>query len=315
MDEYNWVGGLEMKKIISLLLVLLCLVACTANKPEEEEIDYSSPIDYSVVSPTGAPALSLLDFIDDEKMSFDFVEGSDVLQAEFSSGEADVIIAPINLGAKLASATGNYKLVAVLTWGNLYLVSTVDEAEAAENPVAAFGEAAVPGKVLGYLSDALGVYEFEWFNAVNEASAALLSGEYKSAVLAEPVLTMTKSKYEGDLNVLVNIQDLYKEVTGVDSYPQAALFLNVKDLEEDVKNKELTDTIKNSIDLYNNDKEALSMRIDGVDISAMGFANPDLIKNAYPRMALNFKFAKDCKDEVKAFLNIFGMELDENIIY
>ena len=303
-----------MKKIIVLLLTLLCLVACTGKNEESVDLVDDVVLDYSVVSPSGAPSLALLDLIDDENMTFDIVDGSEVLQAEFSSGEADVIIAPINLGAKLSGATGNYKLVAVLTWGNLYIVSGVSEEEAAAAPVAAFGEAAVPGKVLGFLSEELG-YEFEWFNSVNEASAALLAGEYKSAVLAEPVLTVTKSKYEGELNVLANVQEVYKEKTGYDSYPQAALFVNVKALDNEEKLNMFIREVAGSIKTYNADKDALSARIDQLDLSVLGFANADLIKNAYSRMALDYKDAKDCKDEIKAFLSLFGMELDENIIY
>ena len=303
-----------MKKIIILLLTVLCLTGCGAKTDGPVEVTDDIVLDYTVVSPSGAPSLSLLDLIDDTNMSFDIVDGSEVLQSEFSAGNADVIIAPINLGAKLSAATGNYKLLAVLTWGNLYLVSGVSEEEAANAPVAAFGEAAVPGKVLGYLAEELGAYEFEWFNSVNEANAVLLAGEYHSAVLAEPVLTMARSKYEGELNVLVDIQDLYKEKTGFASYPQAALFVNVKCLEEGAKLDAFVKTVSDSIVNYNSDKEALSARIDKVDMSVLGFANPDLIKNAYSRMALDFRYAADCKDEIKTFLSLFGMELDESII-
>ncbi|MBR3227795.1 MAG: hypothetical protein IKF68_04535 [Erysipelotrichaceae bacterium] len=304
-----------MKKVLTLLLCLLCLVACSGQEtPEGDTETVEEPVAYSFVAPSGAPALSLLEIIDDENMTFDIVEGADVLQAEFTNGNADVIIAPVNLGAKLASATGNYKLAAVLTWGNLHLVSTVSEEEAAMNPVAAFGEAAVPGKVLGFLSDSLGAYEMEWFESVNEASSALLSGEYKSAVLAEPILTMTRGKYEGELTELVNIQDLYKEVTGYASYPQAALFVKTTDTEEPEKLNAVLDRIASSISLYNSDSDALAARIDEVDMSVMGFANGELIKKAYSRMALNYVAARECKDEIRTFLGLFGMELDESIV-
>lgn len=301
-----------MKKIFILVLMVLCLVGCSGTKNEEV---VNEPLSLSIVSPSGAPSLSLLDYIDDENMSIDIVDGSDVLQAEFSNGNVDVIIAPINLGAKLSKATGNYKLAAILTWGNLHLVSTVSIEEASEKPVAAFGQAAVPGKVLGYLSDELGAFEFEWFNAVNEASAALLAGEYVSAVLAEPVLTMTKAKSEVALNELMDIQELYKEKTGYSSYPQAALFINVKTLENEEGVKELLNKIEASISLYNSDNEALSKRIDEVDLSVMGFGNPDLIKKAYSKMALEYKAASSVKEEIKTFLNLFEIELDESIIY
>ena len=301
-----------MKKIIVLILMILCLVGCnTANKQEV----VNEPLSLSIVSPSGAPSLSLLDYMGDENMHIDIVDGSDVLQAEFSNGNVDVIIAPINLGAKLSSVTGNYKLAAILTWGNLHLVSTASIEEAVEKPVAAFGQAAVPGKVLGYLSDELGAFEFEWFNAVNEASAALLAGEYTSAVLAEPVLTMTRAKSEKALNELIDIQELYKEKTGYSSYPQAALFINVKTLENEENVKEFLNKIETSISLYNRDNDSLSKRIDEVDLSVMGFGNSDLIKKAYSKMALEYKEASSVKEEIKTFLGLFSIELNEDIIY
>lgn len=300
-----------MKKIIIILLALFCLIGCS-QKNDNEEV---KPLSYSVVCPSGAPSLALLDYLDNENIDLDIVDGSDVLQAEFTSGNVDFIVAPINLGAKLSSVTGNYKLAAVLTWGNLHLVSFESLQETAQKPVAAFGQAAVPGKVLGYLSDELGAFEFEWFNAVNEASAALLAGQYESAVLAEPILTMTKSKSEKTLNEIVDIQEVYKEKTGYSSYPQAALFINVKTLENEEGVKEFLNKIEASISLYNSDNEALSKRIDEVDLSVMGFGNPDLIKKAYSKMALEYKAASSVKEEIKTFLNLFEIELDESIIY
>lgn len=302
-----------MKKIIILVLMLLCLVACGQKQQEEEKVD--EVISYKIVTPSGAPALALLDYVDDENMTIDVVDGSDVLQAEFTNGNADIIIAPINLGAKLVSATGNYKLAAVVTWGNLHLVSTLSLEEAKNHPVAAFGEQAVPGKVLNYLSEELEGFEFEWFNSVNEASTALMSEQYSSAVLAEPALTLARTKGAHEYDEIVDIQEVYKQKTGYDSYPQAAIFVNVKTLENVETLNTFLDSIELSINNYNNDEDLLSERIDKTAMGKIGFANAEFIKGAYSRMALNYKSAVICKDEIKTFLNIFGMELDESIIY
>ena len=301
-----------MKKIILLILAIFCLVACSSKK-EEQEIDDQS-INYKIVCPSGAPSLALLDIIDEDD-NIDIVDGSDVLQAEFVSGEADIIIAPINLGAKLASLTDNYQLAAVLTWGNLYLVSTVSIEETKLAPVAAFGQAAVPGKVLEFLSDELSGYSFEWYNAVNEASAALLAGQYNAAVLAEPILSMAQANSEKELETIIDIQELYKEKTGYDSYPQAALFVNKEINDDNDSLKSFLNKIDMTIDIYNKDNTALSKRIDEVDLSVMGFGNAELIKKAYPNMSLDYVEAYNCKEEIKTFLKLFDIELDEKIIY
>lgn len=288
-----------MKKIITLLLITLCLVACGTKQETnvEENIDQT----YKIVSPSGAPALSLLDLADDEKIELDIVDGTDVLQAEFVDNKADIIIAPVNLGVKLANQTLNYELKSVITWGNLHLVSTNKDFK--QGKVASFGEMAVPGKVLGSLD--LNDFEFEWFNAANEVSAALLAGQYEAAVLAEPYLTMTKSKAETEIYEIADIQELYKEKTGLASYPQAAIFVNKNN---EVSYDELLEKIKTSIETYNKDNEQLAKRIDEVDMEKLGFANGELIKKAYSRMALNYVKLTDCVDEVNAFLQLFGIE-------
>lgn len=299
-----------MKKILIILLIVFCLVGCT-SKNEGSNQEEIRDINYKIVTPSGAPSLSLIDFVDDERISIDVVDGGDVLQAEFTTANADIIIAPINLGAKLSSVTGNYKLAAVLTWGNLHLVSTLDNIDDL-NKVAAFGQAAVPGKVLNYLSDEL-PFEFEWFENVNEASASLLAGKNNAAVLAEPILTMTKAKSENEIHELVDIQELYKEKTGFDSYPQAALFVNVNIAEsEDLKY--FLNQIDMANDIYNKDNDALAKRIDEIDLSVLGFGNPDLIKKAYSKMALDYKEVGSVKEEIKTFLELFDISLDEKII-
>ncbi|MDO4499787.1 MAG: hypothetical protein Q4B60_00790 [Erysipelotrichaceae bacterium] len=294
-----------MKKIVGILLALCVLFGCSANKTEKIE-----ERDLKIVAPNGAPALSLLSIMDKENLSLDIVDGAEVLQAEFVNGEADIIIAPVNLGLKLSEKTGNYKLASVLTWGNLHLVSTNSDGS---SKIAAFGEAAVPGKVINFLKEELNIEEIEWFAEVSETSAALINGTVDTAILAEPFLTMTKGKYEGTIYEIMDVQKVYENKTGYSSYPQAAMFVNVNLLNDEYLNV-LKEEIKVSIENYNSDSDKLSARIDDVDLNILGFKNADLIKKAYSKMALNYKDAKDVKEEITSFLNLFGMELNEELI-
>ena len=298
---------MSIKKIILILCALLTLVACKPATIDEESVS-----EFSIISPSGAPALALLDFVDNDNITYEIVDGSDVLAAEFASGEKDFIIAPVNLGVNLINNGAEYTMVSVLTWGNLYLVGTSEHLNVAT--VAAFGEAAVPGRVLGVLSEVFAGVNIEYFNSVQEVSAALLADQYEAAVLAEPYLTMTRNQWsqnhENELYEIYDIQDLYAQETGVSSYPQAALFVRNDLLSDDVNNvMEFASSMQRSIANYNEDSNALSTRIDSVDLSALGFANADLIKDAYSRMALDFVFAYDCLDELEEFLALFDIEL------
>lgn len=82
-----------------------------------------------VVAPDGAPALAISKFIFDNEnfgtsKDFDYsVVDSSKIGATVNQGTGDIVIIPVNAASKLYKAKG-YKLVSVVTHGNLYLMST-----------------------------------------------------------------------------------------------------------------------------------------------------------------------------------------------
>lgn len=292
-----------LKKFLSLLVVLLVLFGCSSKKTEVENTRV-----YSVLAPNGAPAISLLDLVNDTNYDFDFVDGADVIQAEFSKGDKDFIIAPINLGYKLSQKTGNYELKGVVTWGNLYLISLNNEN--IENPkIAAFGEAAVPGKIVNLLVEKKILNsDITWFPSVQDAATAFLSGEFDEAIVAEPYLTNLEFQ-NGELKVIASIQDLYKEATGLSSYPQAAIFVNSKLVDENsTAIDEFTSRIKNSIEDMTNNPEVLDKKLGEVDISMMGFNNKKIILSSYTNLGLKYVDSNDAKEEITSLLKLFEIE-------
>ena len=126
---------MKFLKALFVGILSFTLVACATNQ-ESEAI--------TVMTPMGATALSMLGLYDDEKVTIDTVDGSDALSAQLHKKDGyDVIVAPINLGAKLIS-TGKteYVLHSIVTWGNLYIVGTDEAALTQEGNFAAFGEGA-----------------------------------------------------------------------------------------------------------------------------------------------------------------------------
>lgn len=292
-----------LKKFLSLLVVLLVLFGCSSKKTEVENTRV-----YSVLAPNGAPAISLLDLVNDTNYDFDFVDGADVIQAEFSKGDKDFIIAPINLGYKLSQKTGNYELKGVVTWGNLYLISLNNEN--IENPkIAAFGEAAVPGKIVNLLVEKKILNsDITWFPSVQDAATAFLSGEFDEAIVAEPYLTNLEFQ-NGELKVIASIQDLYKEATGLSSYPQAAIFVNSKLVDENsTAIDEFTSRIKISIEDMTNNPEVLDKKLGEVDISMMGFNNKKIILSSYTNLGLKYVDSNDAKEEITSLLKLFEIE-------
>ena len=190
---------MKCKRLFAALLVCL-LAGCHNGSKKPEKIQ--------VLVPQGAPALSVLSLYNSAYGDVTSVAGSDVLSVELAKndGEYDVIIAPINLGAKMIEADSSaYRLTAVITWGNLYIVAT--DTYQNGDPFAAFGENAVPGKIL----NSYGMHEnVTYYNSVQDVQAQLLSGKVQAGLLAEPAVsaTIAKAKEQGiSLSIIKDLQE------------------------------------------------------------------------------------------------------------
>ena len=342
-----------MKKLLLILFSLVLLVGCTNNNAQngraedlsestqkeevkeetteevaeeskEEEV-VEEDITLNILSPQGAPALSLIPVISEGKHSVNTVSGADVVSAELSqtSPNYDVIVAPTNLGVKLA-VTGNsdYLLYAIVDYGNLYLVGKADSWNMPNNDgtnipfsVAAFGESAVPGLVYKKVyEDLLDVTTF--YNDVNEAREMLLSGNAEVALLAEPAATATiaAAKKNGlELSIVSNVQEEW----GNDGFPMAGLFVH-KDVLEN--NKEAIEALYNQIKEYSenvnmDDTTQLVKDINNGGIELYGVPNAEIIGKCYDRINIDIKKASECVDDIAEFLGLFGVEDVSGAIY
>ena len=102
----------------------------------------TSELEFTVTSPSGAPSAALTAFASSDNL----VTGSaQTVQAAFASAESDFIIFDSVNGMKLAG--DNYSLVRMVTFGNLYVVSTgndTDETFSPDDYVVSYGQGLVP---------------------------------------------------------------------------------------------------------------------------------------------------------------------------
>ena len=303
-----------MKKIFTILLISL-LVACTAKPLEWESL--------TILSPKGAPALSLFPLIQENKDSIEFVDGTDVLSAELIKGEKDMIIAPVNLGAALSKKDSNpYRLYGIVTWGNLYLVSNADVALVENQSIALFGEQAVPGLVFNSLKDQLGqTFMPTAFNAVTDVQGQLLSKSFNIGLMAEPLVTATIAKAKTletplNLSVYKDLQALWFEKTGFENYPQAAIYIKADISEEKLKQVEarLELMMAYNIELNNNPAQ-LETDITEDLSTTLGVPASKILTQAWDRMNVNVVKAEDNKEAIEAFLELFKLNGLENLYY
>lgn len=303
-----------MKKILSILVIGL-LVACSAKPLEWESL--------SILSPKGAPAISLVPLIQENKDSIEFVDGTDVLSAELIKGEKDMIIAPVNLGAALSKKDSNpYRLYGVVTWGNLYLVSNSDISFVENEPLALFGEQAVPGLVFNSIKDSLDqVFVSTAFNSVTDVQGQLLSKTFNVGLMAEPLVTATIAKAKTleiplNLSVYKDIQALWQEKTGFENYPQAAIYIKADISADKLKQVEARLELMMAYNIeLNNNSSKLETDITE-DLSAtLGVPASKILVQAWDRMNVNVVKADENKEAIEAFLELFKLNGLENLYY
>jgi NitT/TauT family transport system substrate-binding protein len=320
-----------MKKFIASFISILLLVGCsnstntatstieptsipTIESTEETVIN----TDLKIIAPSGAPALSQLGAIL-QGYDVEIVDGPDKLQAELinSDSEYDVIVAPTNLGIKLAAnGKSEYKLLEVVTFGNLYLVGPED-ADLENCTIAGFGEQAVTGLVFKSIYPEL-ADKVNWgYASVSEAQAALLSDEADVAILAEPVATATisKAKEQGkELTILADLQELWNSGEG---YPQAGIFVKENSYEE---NTESYDAYITTIERYiqevsdNDDTTALAETIDSIGVETLSVPSSAIITKVWDRLNIHPTRASGIESEIEEFLKLFDVEEVSNAI-
>ncbi len=294
-----------MRCRLILMALLLSLGAC------QNQTQPGTPSSLSILSPKGAPALALLPLVIDEVDDIEFVDGVDILSAEFIKGQYDVIIAPVNLGAQLSLKQDNpYVLYGVVTWGNLYVVSSDTQA----NPLAMaiFGQQAVPGKVISVVEPLFKQrYQFDAFASVADVSAQLLASQYSLALLAEPSLsaTMMRAQAAGlSLTIAYDIQALWQEKTGFFNYPQAGLFVRKEMSIDEINEVEARfEHIQSYMSDLQEDQTRLDQDTEGIDVDGMGLPPSAILQRALNRMNIQPLWAELEFETIEAFLSEFKL--------
>ena len=210
------------------LLLLLIVASCQVNEPDA----------YKMIVPTGAPSIALSNFIDEtEVVEVEIVSGSDPLVAAYSNQSYDIIVSPVNLGAKFYNQNENfdYVLYQPIVGCNYYLMSNHEILSFSEldgKELIAFNENSTPGVMLKALCAYFDVTpNITYLSSVSEANAYLVSGQAEYILSAEPSKTIISTKgtyYSLDIN------DLWQEMAGsLYTVPQAGIYVKKSLLEKE----------------------------------------------------------------------------------
>lgn len=286
------------KKLCTLILLVgaLMLGSCAEEK-----------IKLTVIAPSGAPAMALGDLAINhtEDYSIELNKSAAALKAAFGSAEADVIVAPINLGAQMYIQNQSYQLASVLTWGNLYFASQKPDFKLADLDganVTLFGQGTINDIIVQYIlsskSITLGT-DSTYLADTNLTNSELLQNANAIVLVAEPALSAAKSKNSNITSI--SIQDLYKEVSGQKSYPQAGCFIKA---ETAINHKKaitsfLSD-LKDSADLCNTNGSTAAEYAVELEIGA----NAAIVESAIPNCNIEYVKASSAKKDIEAMVEI-----------
>lgn len=283
-----------MKKILICLLMLLCLVGCKTNKLDNE---------VSIIVPNGIPYLAVAGIKEETNIKMDTVSGAENLQAALLGNNYDIVIAPINLGAKLYGASkSSYKLVAPITYNNAYIVGRShlhleSLSDLSDKDVIAFGQTGIPGSILTKIyqdnKDILDINDVD-FSLKSSANvyASFLGEDNKDqyALMSEPEISKLKLINNIDIKTLDLCSILETNIA------QAAIFVNPNSNKEDIDI--VLEKIKINIRYLN---ESPSMYVDKVlkiDEQFFSSIGKDIMINMIPNAKIEYGIASrktDCE--------------------
>lgn len=315
-----------MKKFIVVIIAvvlalgLLSFVACKETTP-------NSPT-YTVMTPDGAPSMAVAKMMMDKnafgRKAVYRIIGSEAVSASFTNGDADFIIAPTNAGLMLSNKLGTYKMVAVTSWGNLFLVGskdfkTLDECENATEflkqfagkDIASIGTGMVPDKTFKHILDTSNVNANLTASNAGLIQADLVAGSIDLAILGEPAVTATLTKAT-NAKRLCSVSDLWEKVTG-GSFTQAGLFVKKSVIEKDpdaVKN--FVEELKKSIDFLNASKENAKTLGDYMESTGESTLKGGVVSLCYLEMSQRYVDATEVKADILSFAKVLGVNVPEN---
>ncbi len=317
-----------IKKVAAVMAAMTLVMAFTAcGAKEEPKVEDTALLrEYSVYAPDGAPALSLANAIDkanEGEFNFNVVDAS-TIQTLVTGEEpaADFCVMPVNLASKLLGNGETYKLLGVVTNGNMYILTTAGEELTVDNLSTLAGKTMgvvqlsnVPGLTLQAVLKAnnvpYGIIENQEAATadvlnlleVDAATGVTPAGGCDYYLCPEPAASTKVAKTEGKLKFAGDLQAMY----GDGGYPQAVLVVKASVAEEDAAAvKAMLSYMEGSAEfMANTDPATVADLLASAYTEGMtpAFNAANLTSDVIAHCSVNFKPANECKDAVVTFLN------------
>jgi NitT/TauT family transport system substrate-binding protein len=302
-----------------LLFTAVMSVGCGGNESDT----------LSFYAPDGAPALSIAKFINDgedfgtgKTIEYNVVSSNDI-GGVMAQSKGDFIVMPVNAASKLykANKSDPYAMLAVITHGNLYIMSS-DNTTTLQGlkgkVVGVIGQGLVPDLTLkavlndnGLIGDVVvgdtatdGKITLRYFEKATDMIPLLKQGVLTVGLLPEPAATNLTSVANNRTWTRVDLQELYD--AQVKAYPQAVLMVK-KSVLDRYKNK-----LKKTADLFDSNlqwiKENVAVAVQVVNDNLKAGVTPSLdatkiTKTVIDNCKIYYENATIAKQSVKDYIN------------
>lgn len=252
------------KKSILLLLPILLSISCNDN------------VSLKALSPSGAPSICFYSEVNNSNF---VTNTANNIAPHFKDKNStyDMLVIDSVTGLNLTKTSqGKFKFAKLLTAGNLYFVGLKgnDSFPTSTSNIVAFGKESLTGLVFNKLlkdnptwkSWGIDDSHIDWLNSVNEIAPIVKSGLYGGkpinyALIAEPLKTNLNEYISS--NIRISLKDAWKDISGIDVIPQAALFINNDSyINKKDKVKEYINKINNNISIAVNDPLVMKQELD-----------------------------------------------------
>jgi len=206
--------------------------------------------------------------------------------AKLANGELDIAALPPNVAAKVYNSGVGIKLAAITGEGMLQFITTDPTIETFGDlegrSVGVPGQGATPDQLTQIFFSAFGYNPSEFISLdYSVASAAQLTQMFIAnkkdlVVLPEPFLTMAKAK-QPDSIVLLDYQNIWQALTGVENYPITVLVVSSDFAQEFPQQlSSALEKVEQSIEWVNTNPSEAAVIIEELQILTAALAEPSI---------------------------------------
>lgn len=303
---------MKFKKLL-LIPLLITLTGCSSND------------ELTIISPVGAPAIAFYKYSNSSNFETNSGDASNII-ATMVNNTKDIVVLPTNAGVQAITKRNlDYKLAATITFGNLYVVSTGNDADGVMNDgdyILLFQKNQLPDLMFHYVYGEFLESNTHYVASAQEAASCLKAGvdltndnkKIDYALLAEPAVTAVL-KAKPEYKVYANLQEQYKNKSGGFEMFQASVFVSNKKKPNVIKSflSSLEEDIKNGLENPELIKKELEDKKD--KISSLYGISFDQIEGSIHKIGLGYKNAFENKAAIDNYLKIFNLGGTNEEIY